>query len=97
MSEHIVPTRTYYLVYAVLIVCTYLTWQVAYFDLGAMNTIAALAIACFKMVLVILFFMHVKYATRLTWLVIGAGFFWLAILLALTFGDYLMRGLATYG
>ncbi len=97
MSEHIVPTRTYYLVYVTLMFFTFLTWWVAYYDLGALNTVAALAIACTKMVLVILFFMHVKYATRLTWLVIGAGFFWLAILLALTFGDYLMRGLATYG
>jgi cytochrome c oxidase subunit 4 len=97
MSDHIVPTRTYYLIYAILLVCTYLTWQVAYFDLGPMNTVAALGIACFKMVLVILFFMHVKYGTRLTWIVISSGFFWLAILLALTFGDYLTRGWRSYG
>jgi cytochrome c oxidase subunit IV len=97
MSEHIVPTRTYYLIFAILLVCTYLTWQVAYFDLGAMNTVAALAIAVFKAVLVVLFFMHVKYATRLTWVVIASGVFWLLILLALTFGDYLTRAWRTYG
>ncbi len=97
MSEHIVPTRTYYLIFAALMVCTYLTWQVAYFDLGPLNTIAALAIAVFKAVLVVLFFMHVKYSTRLTWIVVVSGVFWLGILLALTFGDYLTRGWRTYG
>jgi cytochrome c oxidase subunit 4 len=97
MSEHIVPTRTYYLIFAILLVCTYLTWQVAYFDLGSMNTIAALTIAVFKATLVVLFFMHVKYSTRLTWVVILAGLFWLAIFLSLTFGDYLTRGWGTYG
>ena len=97
MSEHIVPRRTYYVIYAILMLCTYLTWQVAYFDLGAMNTIAALAIACFKMVLVVLFFMHVKYSSRLTWVVVASGVFWLGILLALTFSDYLARGWRTYG
>ncbi len=97
MSDHIVPTRTYYLIFAALMICTYLTWQVAYFDLGAMNTIAALAIAVFKAVLVVLFFMHVKYSTRLTGIVVVSGVFWLGILLALTFGDYLTRGWRTYG
>ena len=45
MSDHILPKRTYYTIYAILLVCTYLTWQVAFFDLGALNTVAALAIA----------------------------------------------------
>ena len=63
MSDHILPKRTYYTIYLILLVCTYLTWQVAFFDLGAMNTVAALAIAVFKAALVVLFFMHVKYGT----------------------------------
>src|SRR6266508_1484982 len=96
-TEHIVPARTYYTIYVILLVCTYLTWQVAFFDLGALNTVAALTIAVFKAVLVVLFFMHVKYSTRLTWVVVVASVFWLGILLALTFGDYLMRGRGTYG
>jgi cytochrome c oxidase subunit IV len=94
---HIIPPRTYVLIYVVLLVCTYLTWQVAYFDLGALNTVAALAIAVFKAVLVVLFFMHVKYSSRLTWIVVASGVFWLGIMLALTFGDYLFRGWRTYG
>jgi cytochrome c oxidase subunit 4 len=97
MAEHILPPRTYYTIYIVLLVCTYLTWQVAYFDLGPMNTIAALAIAVFKAVLVVLFFMHVKYSTRLTWAVVAGSIFWLGILLALTLSDYLTRPWLTYG
>ena len=72
MSEHIVPTRVYYTIFVLLMICTALTVSIAYFDLGPLNTIMALAIAMFKAVLVVLFFMHVKYATRLTWAVIAA-------------------------
>ena len=97
MSAHILPKRTYYGIYALLLVCTYLTWQVAFFDLGPMNTIAALTIAVFKATIVVLFFMHVKYSTRLTWVVVLGSVFWLAILLALLFSDYLTRGWRTYG
>jgi cytochrome c oxidase subunit 4 len=96
-TDHILPVRTYYAIYTILLVCTYLTWQVAFFDLGVLNTVAALAIAAFKAALVVLFFMHVKYSPRLTWIVVIGGFFWLAILLALTLGDYLTRGWSTYG
>jgi len=91
MSEHVIPKRTYYTIYGLLMLCTYLTVQIAYFDLGALNTVAALAIAVFKATLVVLFFMHVKYGTRLTWLVVLGSVLWLAILLALTMGDYLTR------
>ena len=91
-TEHILPKRTYYAVFAILIACTYLTWQVAYFDLGPLNAVVALGIAVLKAVLVVLFFMHVRYGTRLTWAVIVAGGFWLTILLAVTMSDYLTRG-----
>ena len=97
MSDHILPKRTYYTIYAILLVCTYLTWQVAFFDLGAMSTVVALAIAVFKATIVVLFFMHVKYSSRLTWVVVVGSVFWLGILLVLTFNDYLTRGWRTYG
>ena len=96
-TGHVVPTRVYYTIFATLLVCTYLTWQVAFFDLGPLNTVAALTIAVFKAVLVVLFFMHVKYGTRLTRLVVIGGVFWLMILLALLLSDYLTRGWRTYG
>jgi cytochrome c oxidase subunit 4 len=91
MADHARSTRTYFIVYAVLMLCTYLTWQIAYFDLGAFNTVAALGIAVFKAVLVMLFFMHVR-ETRLAFVVVVGGVFWLGILLALTMSDFLTRG-----
>jgi cytochrome c oxidase subunit 4 len=97
VSEHIVPTRVYYTIFAALMVGTYLTVQAAFVDLGALNTVVALAIACTKAVLVVLYFMHVRYSTRLTWAVVVASVFWLGILLALTFGDYLTRPWRTFG
>ena len=54
---------------------------------------AALTIAVVKMLLVILFFMHVRYSSRLTWIFVAAGFIWLLIMLDLTLSDYLTRGL----
>ena len=95
--SHIVSTRVYYGIFAALMICTYVTVQVAFFDLGPLNTVVALTIAVFKAVLVVLFFMHVKYSTRLTWVVVVSGVFWLGILLALTMTDYLTRAWRTYG
>ena len=92
MSEHIVPTRSYYTIFAILMLCTGLTVAIAFVNLGAMNIVAALTIAAFKATIVVLFFMHVKYSTRLTWAVVVGSLFWLGILLALTLGDYLTRG-----
>jgi len=97
MPDHIVRTRVYYAVFAVLMVGTYLTVQAAYFDLGAFNTVVAVGIAVIKATLVVLFFMHVKYSTRLTWAVVAGSLFWLGILFVLTFGDYLTRAWRTYG
>ncbi len=94
---HIVPLSVYYTIFAALLVGTALTVWVAYIDLGALNTVVALAIACTKATLVVLYFMHVKYASKLTWAVVSGSVFWLLILLALTFNDYLTRHLLTYG
>jgi cytochrome c oxidase subunit 4 len=91
MSGHVVPVRVYMGVFLGLLALTALTTWVSYFDLGPMNTVVALAIAVTKMLLVILFFMHVKYSSGLTRLVIVAGFFWFAILAALTLSDELTR------
>ena len=91
MLDHIVPTRVYYTIFAVLMLCTGLTVAIAFVDLGPFNIVAALVIAVFKAALVILFFMHVKYGSRLTWAVVVGSVFWLAILLVLTFSDYLTR------
>jgi len=97
MSEHIVPKSTYYTVFALLMLGTTITVAVAFLDLGPFNTVVALAIACTKAALVVLFFMHVKYSTRLTWAVVAGSIFWLFIMLSLTFNDYLTRHLLSYG
>jgi cytochrome c oxidase subunit 4 len=97
MTEHILPKRVYYTVFLILMLCTYLTVQIAFLDLGRINIVAALVIAVFKATLVVLFFMHVKYSTRLTWVVVLGSIFWLGIMMALTMGDYLTRGWRTYG
>jgi cytochrome c oxidase subunit 4 len=97
VSQHVVPVRLYYVIFAVLMVCTALTVAIAFFDLGPLNAVAALTIAVFKATLVVLFFMHVKYSTRLTWAVVVGSVFWLGILLVLTMGDYLTRPWRTFG
>jgi len=83
----------YYAVFAALMVGTALTVGVAFIDLGAMNNVLMLGIAMTKALLVILFFMHVRWSTRLTWVVAASGFFWLLILFGLTMQDYLTRGM----
>ena len=91
-SEKIIAVRVYVLVFVALIALTAITTAVAFVDLGATwNTSVALAIAIIKALLVILFFMHVFHSRPLTWVFVGAGFFWLAILFVLTLADYATR------
>ena len=93
MSEgHVAPKSLYYQIFAALLVGTGLTVWVAFIDLGAMNNVVMLTIACIKALLVILFFMHVRWGTRLTWVVVASGFFWLLILFSVTMSDFLTRG-----
>ena len=99
MSGHVVPRRIYYGIFAALMVLTYLTYWVAFQDVDtriwgvhiALNPVIALAIATTKALLVILFFMHVRYSSKLTKVTVAAGFFWLGILLIMTMGDYISR------
>ena len=97
MSAHVVAKKTYYTIFASLMVLTMVTVWVSGFDLGPLNTVVALAIAGVKATLVVLFFMHVKYGTRLTKLAIIAALYWFGILLTLTLSDYLTRSWRTYG
>src|SRR3954452_15637657 len=91
-QEHPIDTvKTYALVLLALLGCTILTTVVAYVDLGPFSTIIALGIACTKMTLVALFFMHVRHSTKLTKLVIVGGLLWLLILLFMTMTDFATR------
>ncbi len=99
-EPHIVPLSLYFLVFGVLVVGTILTYFVATVDLewifpGA-NTLVALLIAFTKMTFVVLFFMHVRWSSRLIWLTAIAGFFWLAIMFAFTMQDYLTRSAGVF-
>jgi cytochrome c oxidase subunit 4 len=91
MNSHIVPRKIYVIIWASLLLLLLLTWGVAQFNLGPFNVVAALTIAVTKMLLVILFFMHVRYSPRRTWIFVAAGFIWLLIMIDLTLGDYLTR------
>lgn len=91
MSEHVTSRKVYFAVFAALLVLTAVTVIVANFDLGWANNVVALGIAVTKALLVLWFFMHLRYSTRVTMLTALAGFFWLAILISLTLNDYLTR------
>jgi cytochrome c oxidase subunit 4 len=91
-TPHIVPIPVYLGVFFALVIGTLVTWQVALIDLGRFNVVVALSIAVTKATLVVLFFMHVKYSTKLTKLVVLCGVFWLMILLTVTESDLLTRG-----
>lgn len=92
MTEHISSVKLYVTIWLTLLACTGLTVYAATADLGPFNPIVALAIATFKAVLVVLFFMHVKYAhERMTKLVIVTAIFFLLILLSLSMADYTTR------
>jgi cytochrome c oxidase subunit IV len=87
MSEHIMSSKFYYTIWIALLCLTVITAAVSFIDLGPLNTVVALVIATVKALLVVLFFMHVKYTSeKLTKIVIVSAIFWLFLLLALSYG-----------
>jgi cytochrome c oxidase subunit 4 len=90
--SHIAPTSNYVAIFGALMVLTAVTVGAAFTDLGSLNFPVAIAIAITKATVVILFFMHVKYSSRLTKFVVASCLFFLACLFGLTFTDYLSRG-----
>ena len=91
-AGHVDAVKTYASVLLILLVLTIATALVATLDLGFLNIIVALAIAVTKMLFVVWFFMHVRYSTSLTRLVMIGGLLWLAILLTFAFSDFATRG-----
>jgi cytochrome c oxidase subunit 4 len=90
-EHHIVTPVQYSMVFAALLIGTALTVVAAKIDLGALNPVIALGIACTKAVIVILFFMHVKYQSKLIKLTVSAGFFTFLVLITMTLSDYISR------
>jgi cytochrome c oxidase subunit 4 len=97
MSEHVVPVRIYLTVFVILLLFTAATTWVAFIDLGPLNVVIMLAIAVVKATLVVLFFMHVLYSDRLTWVVLSSGFAILLLLIVFTAGDMVIRMVPTDG
>jgi len=93
MSGHVVPVRIYLAVFAALLVLTAVTTAIAFVNLGPMNVVLMLAIAVTKATLVVLYFMHVRYSSRLTWVVVSGGFVWLVVMILFTMSDVATRGL----
>lgn len=92
MSHHVVPLRIYIFVFVSLMALLLLTIGASLLDLGFFGLPIALIIAVTKAFLILLYFMHVRYSEKITWIYVGAGFFWLLILLVFTLSDYLTRG-----
>ena len=90
-EHHIVTPFTYGIVFVTLLIFTGLTVMAAYIDLGIFNPVVALAIATIKAVIVILFFMHIKYQSKLIKMTVAAGFFTFFGLIAMTLSDYISR------
>jgi cytochrome c oxidase subunit 4 len=90
METH-VAKKTYFVVFGALILLTFVTTGAAYLDLGVLNTPLALTIAVAKALLVMIFFMHLRYSDYLTWVFAGAGVLWLLHLLIFMLSDYLSR------
>lgn len=91
MSEHVTSPGPYIVIFLALMVLTAITVGVAFLHLGAFNDVVAMAIAVTKACLVILYFMHVRYSSRMSRITIAAGFVWLAIMIGITLTDYLSR------
>jgi cytochrome c oxidase subunit 4 len=92
MSHQVIPLRVYYLIFATLILLTLITVEVAFWNLGLLSFWVALVIASSKATLVVLYFMHVRYANQMVWLFAAAGFVFLLILIVLTLNDPITRG-----
>ena len=93
-AEHVhVPMKTYWVVFAALMVLLFVTVAAAFIDFGhhTINIAIALLIAMTKAALVVLYFMHVKYASRMTQIFVASAFLWLGILFVFTFQDFWTR------
>lgn len=90
-EHHVVGPKTYLTILVLLLVLTATTTGAAFVNMGIFSPIVALGIACLKAVLVILFFMHIRYSSRVMMLTVGAGFFTFLVLITMTLSDYISR------
>ena len=93
--EHVIGSKVYVTIWAILMALTVTTVIAASIDLGVFNIVVALLIATIKGTLVVLFFMHLKYSPKLTRVTVIAALFFMFLLFALSLTDYLTRGWLT--
>ncbi|MBN1218254.1 MAG: cytochrome C oxidase subunit IV family protein [Anaerolineae bacterium] len=91
-DRHLIPVRTYLIVFALLLVLLAITVTVSFFHFGVLNVFVALGIATIKAGLIMAYFMHLRYSTRLIWIFAGLGFYGLMIMILIAMGDYVARG-----
>jgi len=92
MYEKIIMPRTLFIVCGSLLVLTLFTIGASLLNLGIFHTPVALGIAAAKAILILLYFMHIRYSSGLTRIVIFVGLLWLALLIGGTMDDVLTRG-----
>lgn len=90
-THHVVSIGTYLMVYLALLILLGATVGAYYVNLGFWSIALGVTIAVIKAVLILLYFMHVRFSSRLVWIFAVAGFVWLAILIGLTLNDYVTR------
>ena len=95
-GQHIVSPKIYVLIAITLLICTALTVAASYLELGPWNAVVALGIAVFKATLVVLFFMHIKYSSKLMKLTVGAGLFTFLALVCMSMSDYISRAWGSF-
>ena len=88
----IVPKKIYWRVWIILELLLGASYGLSRITMGAGDLIVPLLLSTAQTLLVILFFMHVRYSEHVVWVYAAIGFIWLAILVDLTLSDYLTRG-----
>ncbi|MCU0493830.1 MAG: cytochrome C oxidase subunit IV family protein [Chloroflexaceae bacterium] len=91
MEHHIIPLRTYFTIFGALLLLLGLTVGVAFLDLGPFSVVVALSIAFAKAILIVLFFMHVRYSSRLVQIFAATALLWFFFMISLTIADYMAR------
>ncbi|HEX3034052.1 MAG TPA: cytochrome C oxidase subunit IV family protein [Thermodesulfobacteriota bacterium] len=91
-DEHHVGYKTYIIIFIALIILTAITVYVSYFNFGVFNIVIALVIASLKASLVALWFMHLKFEDKVTWVFVLFPLALLALMIGLVAADVFYRG-----
>ncbi len=90
-KPHIVPYKTFLLVLGALLAFTFVSIAVTNYDLGPLTVVTALVLATAKTILVLTFFMHLKWDVKMFAILITAVLILIGVVIFITFLDYLYR------